>query len=75
MSEIHQPAIERVKAPLAKEGHLMIFQALIDEAEEEGRDIGQVCMPYIDDGDEFVEGAWVPELWLVVRKVLPNEVE
>jgi hypothetical protein len=30
-------------------------------------------MPYIEDGDEFVVGTWVPELWLVVRKVLPDE--
>ena len=70
---IHKPSVERVKTLASGEGFLAIFQAMVDEAEEEGRDIAQVCMPYIEDDDEFVEGTWVPELWLVVRKVLPDE--
>jgi hypothetical protein len=73
MSKLHKPAIERILKPIEPEGHKMIFEAMIDEAEELGRDINNVCMPYIDEGDEFVEGTWVPELWLVVRKVLPND--
>jgi hypothetical protein len=60
-------------APVDGEGKMLLFQAMIDDAEEMGTDIQQVCMPYIEEGDEFVEGTWVPELWLVVRKVLPNE--
>jgi len=72
MSKIHGPAIPRVTESVDPEGFLGIFEAMVSEAEEEERDINQVCMPYIDDGDEFVEGEWVPELWLVVRKVLPN---
>ena len=70
---IHEPSVERVKTSVSGEGFLSIFQAMVVEAEEEGRDIAQVCMPYVEDGDEFVEGSWVPELWLVVRKVLPDE--
>jgi hypothetical protein len=70
---IHKPSVERVKTSVDPEGFLGIFQSMIEEAEEEGRDINQVCMSYIEDGDEFVEGTFVPELWLVVRKVLPDE--
>jgi len=70
---IHKPSVERVKTSVDSEGFLSIFQSMIEEAEEEGRDINQVCMPYVEDGDEFVEGSFVPELWLVVRKVLPDE--
>jgi len=70
---IHEPSVERVKTLVSGEGFLSIFQAMVAEAEEEGRDIAQVCMPYIEDDDEFVEGTWVPELWLVVRKVLPDD--
>lgn len=70
---LHEPSIERIET-LSNDANLHIFQALVSEAEEEERDIGQVCMPLIEDGDEFAEGTWVPELWYVVRKVLPNEV-
>jgi hypothetical protein len=70
---IHEPAIERVKTSVDGLGFFCIFHAMAEEAEKEGRDINQVCMPYVEDGDEFVEGTWVPELWLVVRKVLPDE--
>jgi len=70
---IHKPSVERVTKSVDPEGFLSIFQAMAEEAEELDRDINQVCMPYIEDSDEFVEGTWVPELWLVVRKVLPDE--
>ncbi len=69
---IHEPSVERVKTSVDPEGFFNIFQAMTEEAEEEGRDINQVCMPYVEEGDEFVEGTFVPELWLVVRKVLPD---
>ena len=69
---IHEPSVERVKTSVDAGGFLHIFQAMVEEAEEENRDIAQVCMPYVEEDDEFVEGTWVPELWLVVRKVLPD---
>lgn len=69
---IHEAAKERILKPIDGEGLLMIFEALMDEAEEYENEIGQCCMPYIEDGDEFKEGEWVPELWFVVRKVLPE---
>ena len=70
---IHKPSVERVQTSVDPEGFLSIFQAMVEEAEEESRDIAQVCMPYVDEDDEFVVGTFVPELWLVVRKVLPDE--
>lgn len=73
MSKLHGPSIDRIMQPVSGEGNLALFEALIDEAEEFGNEVGQVCMPYIEEGDEFEEGTWAPELWLVVRKVLPNE--
>jgi hypothetical protein len=54
-------------------GTMSIYNALIEETEEIGNEVGQICVPFIEEGDEFVEGTWVPELWLVVRKVLPND--
>lgn len=70
--KLHEPSIERVKKSVDGAGFLEIFNALAYEAEEMDKEIGQVCMPYIEEGDEFVEGTWVPELWIVVRKVIPE---
>jgi hypothetical protein len=75
VSEIHRPAVERIKAQVDPEGFMSLFQAIADDAEEAGTNVGQVCMPYIDESDEFVEGTWVPELWLVARKVLKEDEE
>jgi hypothetical protein len=70
---IHEPAKDRVMKPIEGEGLLGIFEALAEEAEKFGNEVGQCCMPYIKEGDEFKEGEWVPELWFVVRKVLNEE--
>jgi hypothetical protein len=68
MSKLHIPSIERIENK-----DMVIFDALVEESEEFGNEVGQVCIPLIEEGDEFVVGTWVPELWLVVRKVLPDE--
>lgn len=67
---IHQPAIQRVlDGGTGGDGMLALFEACIADAEIEGRDTAQILVTYLDEGDEFVPGTYVPELWLVVRKV------
>lgn len=73
MSKIHKPAIERIKSPVDGDGLLGLYDALVDEAEEFDNEVQQVCMPFVDESDKFEPGTYVPELWLVVRKVLPDE--
>lgn len=70
---LHAPALERVMDEPDANGLLAVFYGLIEEAEQEGRTVGQCCMPFIDADDEFVEGTWVPEFWFIVRKVLPDD--
>lgn len=72
IEKIHKPALERLEKEPDAEGMKRIFSAMIAEAEELDNEVQQTCMPYIDEGDEFVEGTWVPEMWWVVRKVLPD---
>jgi hypothetical protein len=70
---IHQPAHERiVEGGATGEGLLALFSALAQESEDFGTEAQQIAMPYFADGDDFVPGTYVPELWLVVRKVLPD---
>ena len=74
---LHVPSIERIKSILKKdtEGNDMIavMTSLAAEAELEDDDVGQCAVTFMDESDEFKEGTWVPELWIVVRKVLPDE--
>lgn len=72
-SKIHKAAIARIEEQPDANGLLSVFQALIEESEELGKQTGMVCMPFIEDNDEFTPGEWVPEFWFVVRKVLPDE--
>jgi hypothetical protein len=61
-----------VAAPTFATRLIAILEALIDDAEENDRDVGQVSIPFIESDDEFVPGTWVPEFWFVVRKVLDD---
>lgn len=70
MSKIHKAALPRIAKEADSAGLMNIFNAMVEEAEEFGNEVQQVCMPYIEDGDKFTKGEWVPELWFVVRKVL-----
>lgn len=69
-SKVHKAAVPRIEAQPDGPGLMSLFNAMIAEAEEEGREVGQVCIPFIDEEDEFTAGEWVPEFWLVIRKVL-----
>jgi hypothetical protein len=69
MTKLHTPSLKRIDS----DANLVIFNALVADAEDFDNEVGQVCIPLIEEGDEFVEGTWVPELWLVVRKVLPED--
>ena len=68
-SKLHKPSLARVAEQPDGKGIQMVFDSLIEESEELGNEVGQVCMPFIDEGDEFVEGEWVPEFWFIVRVV------
>lgn len=72
-SKLHKPSIPRLEEQPDANGLLSVFQGLIEEAESMGNEVGQVCMPFIDDGDEFVPGTWVPEFWFVVRRVIDDK--
>ena len=72
MTKLHTPSLKRIEDSISPDANLAIFNALVADAEDFDNEVGQVCIPLIEEGDEFVEGTWVPELWLVVRKVLPE---
>ena len=73
IEKIHKPSLARLEEEPDAEGMKRIFSAMIAEAEEFDNEVQNVCMPYIDEGDEFVAGTYVPEIWFVIRKVMPDE--
>jgi hypothetical protein len=71
---IHREAIERVTAGGTDgRGLLRVFEDLAKEAEDEGNETAECCVTFFEEGDDFKVGTWVPELWVIVRKVLPDE--
>lgn len=70
--KLHSASLPRIAVQPDGAGIKMILDALVEDAEELGNEVGQVCVPFIEEDDEFVPGTWVPEFWLVVRKVLDD---
>ena len=68
---IHEPAKSRVSEGPGIDGPqlLNLMEQLAAEADEMGDRQGQTLIGFLEPEDEFVEGSWVPEIWIVVRKV------
>lgn len=67
---IHEPAIERIKGGVFSGEHFYnLLEGMCQEAEKVGQGSYHLAVSYVDEGDEFVEGTYVPEIHLIVRKV------
>jgi hypothetical protein len=67
---IHKEAIERIKTiDVPAEGWLNVFQHLIADAIDSQQDALDLCISFVEEGDEFVVGTYVPEIHLIVRRV------
>jgi len=67
---LHAPSIARIAAGKAGGDQLVtLFEMLACDAKLSHSPSLTLMVPYIDDGDEFVVGTYVPELHLVIRKV------
>ena len=70
MSILHKESVERVRAgKIGGNGLVKLFETLAADAELNEAPVMTLMVPYIEDGDEFVTGTFVPELHLIVRKV------
>ena len=69
---IHRPFYERLRqgARFDHENIEVIFETLAEDLD--GEECGQFAAMFIGEEDEFVEGTYVPEIWFVLRKVLPD---
>lgn len=71
---LHEPSKDRI-VPEATEHvnyavHLLShFEQLVKDAEEMDLACLDLVVGYIEEDDEFVDGSYVPELHLIVRRV------
>ena len=73
MSLIHKPAHERVlEKGLDGPTLLDLMECMALESEAFNNEAGQLLVGYIEDEDEFKPGTYVPEIWIVLRKVLDD---
>lgn len=67
---IHPPAEARIKdGQFSGEHFFNLLREMAKEAEKDGAESYHLAISYIEDGDEFEEGTYVPEIHLIVRKV------
>lgn len=67
---LHKPSIQRIADGRALgDGLVRLFEQLVEEAREYGEDVMDLAVYYIDEGDDFIPGTYVPELHLTVRRV------
>lgn len=71
--KIHRPFYERLRqgTHFDHETIEMIFETMAEDLD--GQESGQFAAMFIGEEDEFVEGTYVPEIWFVLRKVLPDD--
>lgn len=67
---LHKEAIDRIKTVnVPGEGWLDMFQQLVAEATEAQQNGLDLCVGFVEEGDEFVSGDYVPEIHLIIRRV------
>jgi hypothetical protein len=69
-SKLHKESLDRLQnVEYNRDTLLRLFGMLLKDAEYTNQDTLQLMMGMIDEGDEFVPGTYVPEVWLVIRRV------
>ena len=67
---MHEPSKGRMMPnDQLAESLLTHFEQLAQDAEEMETPVLDLVVGFIEDGDEFIPGTYVPELHLIVRKV------
>lgn len=67
---VHKPAAERIaKGSYSGPEVARLFEEMAEEADKGNAESYHVVISFIEENDEFVEGTFVPELHLTLRKI------
>lgn len=70
---IHKESVPRLQElSISGQDFLDVFHGLIADAEAAGQNGAGVTFEFIEAGDDFVVGSYVPQIILVVNKVLDD---
>ena len=70
MTRVHAPALERIsKGSYSGPDVARLFEEMAEEADKTETEGYHVVISFLEEGDEFVEGTYVPELHLTLRKI------
>jgi hypothetical protein len=79
MSLVLEACVERIAKGKASGEHLVkLFETLAADAEALGETALSLAVCYLDPDDDFppeMVGKYVPELYLVVRRIEPDDAE
>ncbi len=76
MSLLLDPCAARIASGKASGEHMVeLFEVLAAQAEEAGETTSELGVHYLEPGDDFKIGKYVPELHLVVRRIEPDDEE
>lgn len=69
-SRLHKESLDRLKNVRYNSDTLLrLFALLLQDAEHTEQDTLQLLMGLIGEEDTFIPGTYVPEIWLVLRKI------
>ena len=73
-TRLHKPAIERLHEGVIYDPDVIqtIFEEMARNVAEDAES-GQYAVMFIGEEDDFEPGTYVPEIWFVIRKVLPDD--
>lgn len=67
---LHEPTIERIKETSIPGANILgLFQELASDAAELDQESLDLIVGFMEDGDDFVPGTYVPEIHFIVRRV------
>ena len=67
---LHKPSRERIADGTISGEHVArLFEDMAMEAHEMGMEGSHICIPYVEEDDDFLPGTYVPEIHLVLRRI------
>ena len=70
MSLLHKPSINRIiEGHVGGDGMCKLFETLAADAKLNEIPVMTLVVPYIEETDDYINGSYVPELHLIVRRI------
>ena len=73
---LHEPSVDRVKETSIPGANVLgLFQELAQDAHDLDQESLDMVVGFMEDGDEFIPGTYVPEIHFIVRRIGEDDRE